>query len=1223
MGGKLRYIRFRRRNTRKNGSYSFGRLSPEQLEPRQLLAAQPVITEFLAGNNDHSLDGDGNASDWIEIYNAGDESTDLSGYRLTDDSDDLSKWMFPKVELPAKQYMVVYASGQQAPDYVDAAGNLHATFGLDSDGEYLGLVSPSGDIISEFRQDNGSFPPQVTDSSFGFAQAATVIHPGSGSHYWVPGNDSLGTSWTEVGFDPLAHGFQPGTMALGLESRPDDRRNFVGQFSTELAEGTHAVYVHSKFTIDSAADVSSLKLRLKYDNGYVIYLNGQEVLRDNAPDRLSWFSQAVGNSPSDRSAIQFVELDLSEHRDKLVDGENVFAVHGLNHLPDGTDMLLAAELTIDLPVDQAPVGYLQTPTPGVANFSLLSLAGPLVDEVTDNPGAIADDQEVVVTARVRPLNDSVSGVTLAYRSMYESEVLVAMSDDGVGADSTANDGIYSAVIPADAAAPGEMIRWRVLAEDTGGNRSRSPLFLDQEGVKHSAEYYGTVVTDAEVSSKLPILQWFTDNPSGARSRGGARASVFYAGEFYDNVYVRQRGGATNGNSQKFIFNSGEELWVDERLGRVGEFNLNAQGWDPSFIRQTLAFRAYTDAGNESSDSFLMHVRRNNEFDRVGVFIEQVDEDFLKRHDLDPEGALYKFVQRGNLGSVFSDTVTGIEKKTRVDDDNSDVEALVAGLNQRSDEAKKQFLFDNLNLPQLLNYLAVRSITLEADDVRKNFYMYRDTNGSGEWSIFPWDKDWTFGIEGDGGTHLRHPFFGDRDHAKQNANQWNTLLTVVFAEPATREMYLRRLRSVMDQFLQSADTPEEDLHFEARIEELRVLAEDELSRGALRAIGTITTKDSTRPERTFLGRRRTDLFVNHSIQNPDFRDNAGIPDAQIGNPNIEFGQIEFNPASGNQDEEFIQLTNPNDVAVDISHWTLTGGVEHTFRAGTVIPAGGSVYVSPNVSAFRGRASGPGGGQSLFVQGNYRGHLSNFGETIVLSAGDGTSVASVETPFAPSDAQLYLRVTEVHYNPDGNDATEFVELQNTSSGDSATPLDLTGVKITDGPREPYQFPEGTMLDAGQRIVVVKSPSDFRAANPSVPETSIFGPFLGSLSNGGERIKVEDATGSTISDFAYDDDWYLDADGQGYSLVVNDVAADYNQSTSWRPSVALGGSPAAGEPFPLVAGDANRDGQFSAPDIVLVLQSAKYLTNEDALWSEGDWNGDGVFDPWDLVEALKGSA
>ena len=156
--------------------------------------------------------------------------------------------------------------------------------------------------------------------------------------------------------------------------------------------------------------------------------------------------------------------------------------------------------------------------------------------------------------------------------------------------------------------------------------------------------------------------------------------------------------------------------------------------------------------------FFTRVELNGNFDRVGIFIEQVDEDFLDRHGLDPEGSLYKFVQRGNLDPVFNDTITGIEKKTRLDEGLEDVQALVDGLNLPTAEERKQFLYDNINLPQLMNYLSGRTITMDADDVRKNFYMYRDTNGNGEWHMFPWDKDWTFGVEGDGAPHLRHPFF---------------------------------------------------------------------------------------------------------------------------------------------------------------------------------------------------------------------------------------------------------------------------------------------------------------------------------------------------------------------------------------------------------------------------------------------------------------------------------
>ena len=51
----------------------------ELLEQRRLLAAAPVITEFMASNGATLDDGDGNSSDWVEIYNAADQAVDIAG----------------------------------------------------------------------------------------------------------------------------------------------------------------------------------------------------------------------------------------------------------------------------------------------------------------------------------------------------------------------------------------------------------------------------------------------------------------------------------------------------------------------------------------------------------------------------------------------------------------------------------------------------------------------------------------------------------------------------------------------------------------------------------------------------------------------------------------------------------------------------------------------------------------------------------------------------------------------------------------------------------------------------------------------------------------------------------------------------------------------------------------------------------------------------------------
>lgn len=124
-----------------------------------------VINEFVASNRRSHLDGDGDASDWIELYNGTSRTVSLDGWSLTDDPNTLSKWLFPLgTRLPAGGYLIVFASGHSEEDYVDKGGHLHANFSLDREGEYLALIAPGGVVVHEYEP---VFPPQQTDISYG------------------------------------------------------------------------------------------------------------------------------------------------------------------------------------------------------------------------------------------------------------------------------------------------------------------------------------------------------------------------------------------------------------------------------------------------------------------------------------------------------------------------------------------------------------------------------------------------------------------------------------------------------------------------------------------------------------------------------------------------------------------------------------------------------------------------------------------------------------------------------------------------------------------------------------------------------------------------------------------------------------------------------------------------------------------------------------------------
>jgi len=142
-------------------------LTFDKLEPRQLLAADVFINEFLTSNDSGIVDGNNNESDWIELYNAGTSAQDLAGWHLTDDAGVADKWTFPsgpESVLAPGEYLIVFASSDGVQD---SDGNFHTNFSLSASGEYIGLTSPDLTVVSEFGLNGTDFPAQQTDVSYG------------------------------------------------------------------------------------------------------------------------------------------------------------------------------------------------------------------------------------------------------------------------------------------------------------------------------------------------------------------------------------------------------------------------------------------------------------------------------------------------------------------------------------------------------------------------------------------------------------------------------------------------------------------------------------------------------------------------------------------------------------------------------------------------------------------------------------------------------------------------------------------------------------------------------------------------------------------------------------------------------------------------------------------------------------------------------------------------
>lgn len=180
-----------------------------------------------------------------------------------------------------------------------------------------------------------------------------------------------------------------------------------------------------------------------------------------------------------------------------------------------------------------------------------------------------------------------------------------------------------------------------------------------------------------------------------------------------------------------------------------------------------------------------------------------------------------------------------------------------------------------------------------------------------------------------------------------------------------------------------------------------------------------------------------------------------------------------------------------------------------------------------------------------------------------------------PSAVSPAIQFLRITELMYHPLGDDP-EFIEFLNT--GDST--LSLKDLAFADGDPFTGGFVFGDVeLGPGECGLLVEDIDSFRQKYGE--EINILGTWAsGGLSNGGERLTLNDADGNAIHNFRYNDSepWPIEADGTGPSLEVIDVEGNYDDPTNWRASAAAGGSPGAAH---VVSEDSDGDGLTDAEE------------------------------------------
>ncbi len=151
---------------------------------------------------------------------------------------------------------------------------------------------------------------------------------------------------------------------------------------------------------------------------------------------------------------------------------------------------------------------------------------------------------------------------------------------------------------------------------------------------------------------------------------------------------------------------------------------------------------------------------------------------------------------------------------------------------------------------------------------------------------------------------------------------------------------------------------------------------------------------------------------------------------------------------------------------------------------------------------------------------------------------------------------IYITEIMYHPPGNASWEFIELYNAGN----EPVELWPLSFTVGIQ--FSFATGAVSRLGPRqyVLLVQDLAAF-ASQFNTNGMLIAGTFSGKLDNAGERLELRHAYFGVIHSFTYDDAWYPQTDGEGFSLTIRAIHPDremWNLAESWKASSKVGGSP-----------------------------------------------------------------
>ncbi len=218
----------------------------------------------------------------------------------------------------------------------------------------------------------------------------SVVLPGDQWNYLVP-TSQPNASWNQLGFDSSSWSTGPSGFGYGDE---DD---------ATVISPTMSVYVRKTFEITDPTAVEFLVLDIDYDDGFVAYLNGQEIARNLVSGGVPDFNQASDGNHEAILYQGFAPERFGVDPSLLTTGTNTLAVQVHNQSFVSSDLTAIPVLslginTTDYNYSTPPDWFVAPDVPVTVNFESSNL--PIVIIVTDQGQQIPNEPKIDATMKI-------------------------------------------------------------------------------------------------------------------------------------------------------------------------------------------------------------------------------------------------------------------------------------------------------------------------------------------------------------------------------------------------------------------------------------------------------------------------------------------------------------------------------------------------------------------------------------------------------------------------------------------------------------------------------------------------------------------------------------------------------------------------------------------------------------------------------------------------------